>query len=57
LIYAPQRPHSRRDSIHLATAQLLSAQPGTNPLTFVTYDQRLLKAAEGIGLAIASPGV
>lgn len=45
------------DSIHLATAQFLAAQSGTDPLTFVTYDQRLLKAAEDIGLAIASPGV
>ncbi|MBT2480562.1 type II toxin-antitoxin system VapC family toxin [Streptomyces sp. ISL-94] len=45
------------DSIHLATAQLLAGQPGAEPLTFVTYDQRLLKAAESMGLAVASPGV
>ncbi|MFJ4781073.1 type II toxin-antitoxin system VapC family toxin [Streptomyces sp. NPDC088762] len=45
------------DSIHLATAQLLAGQPGAEQLTFVTYDQRLLKAAESLGLAIASPGV
>ncbi|GAA3375258.1 type II toxin-antitoxin system VapC family toxin [Streptomyces sannanensis] len=54
---AYQDPHLRSlDAIHLATAQLLAGQPGAEPLTFVTYDQRLLKAAEGVGLAVAAPG-
>lgn len=44
------------DAIHLATAQLLVGQPGAEALTFVTYDQRLLKAAESMGLAVAAPG-
>jgi hypothetical protein len=44
------------DAIHLATAQLLAGQPGAEQLTFVTYDQRLLKAAEAMALAIAAPG-
>jgi predicted nucleic acid-binding protein len=43
------------DAIHLATAHLLSQQPGAEPLTFVTYDQRLLKAAEDSGLATEAP--
>lgn len=50
-------PHLRSlDSVHLATAQLLAGQAGAEPLTFVTYDQRLLKAAETAGLATAAPG-
>ncbi|MBA2944824.1 type II toxin-antitoxin system VapC family toxin [Streptomyces himalayensis] len=50
-------PHLRSlDAIHLATAQLLAGQPGAEPLTFVTYDQRLLKAAESTGLNVAAPG-
>ncbi|MGW3247136.1 type II toxin-antitoxin system VapC family toxin [Streptomyces sp. NPDC001070] len=44
------------DSIHLATAQLLAGQAGADPLVFVTYDQRLLKAAQDIGLRAEAPG-
>ncbi|MEW1723389.1 type II toxin-antitoxin system VapC family toxin [Streptomyces sp. NPDC093109] len=44
------------DAVHLATARLVAGQPGAEPLTFVTYDSRLLKAAENAGLSIASPG-
>ncbi|MCP3816665.1 hypothetical protein NLX86_00485 [Streptomyces sp. A3M-1-3] len=53
--YSDPYPRSL-DAIHLATAQLLAGQPGAEPLTFVTYDQRLLKAAESVGLAGAAPG-
>jgi uncharacterized protein len=41
------------DAIHLATA---SAVFGTRLDAFVTYDQRLLEAAQSMGLPIASPG-
>jgi predicted nucleic acid-binding protein len=41
------------DAIHLATA---SAVFGTRLDAFVTYDQRLLEAAQRMGLPIASPG-
>lgn len=41
------------DAIHLATA---SAIFGTRLTAFVTYDQSLLEAAQGIGLPVASPG-
>ncbi|MDX3236497.1 type II toxin-antitoxin system VapC family toxin [Streptomyces sp. ME03-5709C] len=47
------------DSIHLATAQLLAGQAGqagADPLVFVTYDQRLLKAAQDLGLRAEAPG-
>jgi predicted nucleic acid-binding protein len=44
------------DAVHLGTAQLLAGQPGAEALTFVTYDRRLLKAAESVGLTVASPG-
>jgi predicted nucleic acid-binding protein len=44
------------DAVHLATAQLIAGQPGAEAVTFVTYELRLLKAAEGIGLTVASPG-
>lgn len=40
------------DAIHVATALGL----GTELQAFVSYDQRLLRAAEGLGLAVASPG-
>lgn len=43
------------DSIHLATAQLLADQVGADPLVFVTYDQRQLKAAQ-VGLRAEAPG-
>ncbi|NGN68380.1 type II toxin-antitoxin system VapC family toxin [Streptomyces sp. A7024] len=43
-------------AVHLATAHLLTDQPGSAALTFVTYDKRLLAAAADIGLATASPG-
>jgi hypothetical protein len=44
------------DAIHLATAQVLAVELGDSPVTFVTYDKRLLTAAGTAGLAIASPG-
>ncbi|MEU1615935.1 type II toxin-antitoxin system VapC family toxin [Streptomyces sp. NPDC005722] len=44
------------DSIHLATAQLLADQVGADPLVFVTYDRRLLKAAQDLGLTAEAPG-
>ena len=40
------------DAVHLATAQLVRADLEA----FVTYDKRLLAAAAGVGLPIASPG-
>ena len=45
------------DAIHLATAEILAGQPGAVFSAFVTYDRRLLDAAKGIGLPVASPGV
>jgi len=44
------------DAIHLATAQVLAAELGGSPVTFVTYDKRLLNAAANAALATASPG-
>ncbi len=41
------------DAIHLATAD---AVLGDDLTAFVTYDRRLLVAAEDLGLPIASPG-
>jgi uncharacterized protein len=41
------------DAIHLATA----LQVVTELEAFVTYDERLLKAAGEVGLPVASPGV
>jgi predicted nucleic acid-binding protein len=43
------------DAIHLATAQILGDTSDEN-LDFVTYDRRLLDAAERAGLTTASPG-
>jgi predicted nucleic acid-binding protein len=40
------------DAIHLATAMLL----GLPDLSFVTYDEKLLRAAEMQGLSVAQPG-
>lgn len=45
------------DAIHLATAQVLAAELGGSPLTFVSYDKRLLNAAANAALATASPGI
>ncbi|MEV8378688.1 type II toxin-antitoxin system VapC family toxin [Kribbella sp. NPDC056861] len=42
------------DAIHLATADAVLADDLTS---FVTYDRRLLAAAEDLGLPIASPGL
>jgi predicted nucleic acid-binding protein len=42
------------DSVHLASAQSLVLE-GVRLTAFVTYDKRLLTAAESIGLAIAAP--
>ncbi len=44
------------DAIHLATAQVLAAELGGSPVTFVTYDKRLLNAASNAALPTASPG-
>lgn len=44
------------DAVHLATAQVLTAELGAPPDAFVTYDKRLLAAANAAGLATASPG-
>lgn len=41
------------DAIHLATAQAIF---GASLDGFVTYDRRLLEAAERLGLPVASPG-
>jgi len=41
------------DAIHLATARGVF---GEHITAFVSYDQRLLTAAEGVGLVTASPG-
>lgn len=43
------------DAIHLASAQVLTAEFGQAPV-FVTYDKRLLIAAKAAGLTTASPG-
>jgi uncharacterized protein len=44
------------DAIHLATAQVLTAELGGQPATFVSYDMRLLAAASALALPTASPG-
>jgi predicted nucleic acid-binding protein len=44
------------DSIHLATAQILTHESGTPLLAFVTYDKRLLECARAAGFPTASPG-
>lgn len=45
------------DAIHLATAEILARQAGSGFAAFVTYDRRLLDAAKGVGLPVASPGM
>jgi predicted nucleic acid-binding protein len=45
-------PLRRLDAIHLASARHLRADLGR----MVTYDLRLASAAEGIGMAVESPG-
>ena len=45
------------DAIHLATAEILARQAGSDFAAFVTYDRRLLDAAKGAGLPVASPGM
>jgi uncharacterized protein len=44
------------DAIHLATAQVLAVEAGGSPVTFVSYDKRLLGVATAAGLITASPG-
>ncbi|MEU4694810.1 type II toxin-antitoxin system VapC family toxin [Actinoplanes sp. NPDC023714] len=44
------------DAIHLATAQVLTNESGSELLAFVTYDRRLLDSAKAAGLPTASPG-
>jgi uncharacterized protein len=44
-------------AIHLATAQMLTAELGKPPTAFVTYDKRpAAAAAVAVGLPTASPG-
>jgi uncharacterized protein len=45
------------DAIHLATAQVLAAELSGSPITFATYDKRLLAVAGKAALTIASPGM
>ncbi|MEV4493219.1 type II toxin-antitoxin system VapC family toxin [Micromonospora coxensis] len=45
------------DAIHLATAEILARQAAADFVAFVTYDRRLLDAAKGVGLPVASPGI
>jgi predicted nucleic acid-binding protein len=45
------------DAIHLATAQILANESGTELTAFVSYDQRLLTFARDAGLPTASPGM
>jgi uncharacterized protein len=40
------------DAIHLATARAMGAEL----VAFVSYDRRLLRAGEALGLPTASPG-
>jgi predicted nucleic acid-binding protein len=47
----PDRGRRSLDAIHLATARIL----GSDLTAIVSYDDRLLKAAEEAGLGIASP--
>ena len=49
----PDRRLRSLDAIHLATARLLTAELDA----LVSYDDRLLKAANDAGLATVSPGV
>jgi uncharacterized protein len=44
------------DAIHLATAQLLANESSSGFEAFVTYDQRLLRAASAVGLPTECPG-
>jgi predicted nucleic acid-binding protein len=44
------------DAIHLATAQVVANESGGGLTAFVTYDQRLLSAAQAAGLPVACPG-
>lgn len=43
------------DAIHLATAQVLTAEFGEPVEAFVTYDERLLVAAQSAGFSTVSP--
>lgn len=45
------------EAIHLATAEILARQAGSDFTAFVTYDRRLLDAAKAAGLPVASPGL
>ncbi|WP_086819158.1 type II toxin-antitoxin system VapC family toxin [Allokutzneria sp. NRRL B-24872] len=50
-VYADPLPRSL-NAVHLATAQVLSGQPGAELMTFVTYDRRLAEAARSVGLEV-----
>jgi predicted nucleic acid-binding protein len=43
-------------AIHLATAQVLTAELGEPLAAFVTYDTRLLAAAQAAGFTATAPG-
>jgi predicted nucleic acid-binding protein len=45
------------DAIHLATAQVLASSGGIGLASFVTYDRRLLDAAQAQGLSVEHPGM
>jgi predicted nucleic acid-binding protein len=47
----PERSLRSRDAIHLATARILAPELDA----FLTYDDRLLQAASGAGIAVLSP--
>lgn len=49
----PNRNLRTLDALHLATAQML----GPAVAEFITYDERLAKAAEEAGLPLVMPGV
>lgn len=44
------------DAVHLATAQVLTAESGAPLEAFVTYDKRLLAVARAADVPVASPG-
>jgi hypothetical protein len=44
------------DAIHLATAQIITAELGEPLEAFVTYDKRLLEVARAAGFRVACPG-
>lgn len=45
------------DAIHLATAQVLTAETAAPLVAFVSYDKRLLDVAAAEGMVVAAPGM